>query len=76
MQSTLAAAFAGSKGTSAFEPLDAQGPAVLATLLREWTAANASDGEAGQARTACWPSFALSTSVAQSPNKRVLSGWK
>ena len=41
---------AGSKGSSAFEQLDAQGPAVLAALQRQWAAANASAGNVQQAR--------------------------
>ena len=42
---------AGSKGSSTFEQLDAQGPVILAMLQREWVAANASGGVAPQVRT-------------------------
>lgn len=46
----IVAICAGSKGSSAFEQLDAQGPAVLAALQGEWAAANASAGSPQEAR--------------------------
>ena len=46
----IAAMCAGSKGNSAFEQLDAQGPSMLTALQREWAAANASSGSAQEAR--------------------------
>ena len=60
---SVTAICAGSKGSSAFEQLDAQGPAVLAALQREWTAAdvNASAGTVQEARAALCSSDHISS---------------